>query len=343
MTDSQPKVSVIIPVYNTAPYLRRCLDSVCGQTLRDIEIICVNDGSTDGSPEILREYAAQDARVRVIDFAGNKGVSIARNTGMDAARGEYIGFVDSDDYIDPYFFDKLYANASKMGAYIVKGKIQWRVEDGEIQMPSIHSEVLRDKMNFSSEFSTSIYRTSFIRDNGIIFPLNITNGEDLAFLAKAVCLAPAVETVDDVIYHYCKRSDSADTKMYTLEQLHSVFKAQEDVILFLNARDICEADVVKIYARYIERSCVLWHLVEPESKERALVDGVTHAVRLYKMFPNKKALSDQLITLNFASRLGLLEAGNVTSFVGSIKQFFTPQKRIFSNLRSRVQCARLKK
>ena len=95
-----PKVSVVIPVYNVAPYLRECLDSVVGQTLQNIEIICVNDGSTDSSPAILEEYAAKDSRF-VIVHQENAGVSAARNRGMDLAKGEYLQFVDSDDVAEP--------------------------------------------------------------------------------------------------------------------------------------------------------------------------------------------------------------------------------------------------
>ena len=99
-----PKVSVIIPIYNTEKYLRKCLDSVCNQTLSDIEIICVNDCSTDNSLEILEEYASKDNRIKLIDFKENKGAAVARNAGIDEAKGEYIGFVDSDDFVDETMF-----------------------------------------------------------------------------------------------------------------------------------------------------------------------------------------------------------------------------------------------
>lgn len=95
-----PKVSVIIPVYNVEKYLGECLDSVLRQTLKDIEIICVDDGSTDGSPKMLAEYAAKDSRIRIITQP-NGGLSAARNAGMDAANGKYIYFLDSDDWIVP--------------------------------------------------------------------------------------------------------------------------------------------------------------------------------------------------------------------------------------------------
>ena len=100
------KVSVIIPVYNVDKYLEECLQSVCSQTLKDIEIICINDGSTDKSGQILKDFAKKDKRIILIEQE-NRGVSIARNNGLKAARGEYIGFVDSDDCIDPDFYEKL--------------------------------------------------------------------------------------------------------------------------------------------------------------------------------------------------------------------------------------------
>ncbi len=96
----RPSISIIVPVYNVEPYLRECLDSVVNQTLREIEIVCVDDASTDGSPAILKEYAAKDERIRVISFPENRSLSQARKDGVLAATGEYILFLDADDYLD---------------------------------------------------------------------------------------------------------------------------------------------------------------------------------------------------------------------------------------------------
>lgn len=117
MTD----VSVIVPVYNTAPYLRRCLDSLTAQTLNDIEILAVDDASTDGSAAILREYAEQDSRIRVVTHARNLGLHLARMTGVDAASGAYVGYVDSDDYVAPAMFERLHRLAIEHGADTVRG------------------------------------------------------------------------------------------------------------------------------------------------------------------------------------------------------------------------------
>lgn len=104
MPHEKPLISVIIPVYNTEAYLERCLVSVLSNTYRDLEVICINDGSTDGSLEILNAFARQDERVTVIDKK-NGGLSAARNDGLRRATGEWIAFIDSDDWIHPRYFE----------------------------------------------------------------------------------------------------------------------------------------------------------------------------------------------------------------------------------------------
>ena len=113
------KVSIIIPVYNVERYLPKCLDSVINQTLRDIEIICIDDCSTDGSYEILQEYASKDDRIIVLKQETNQGQGVARNRGIDIAKGEYIGFVDPDDWIELDMYEKMYNQAKNLNSEIV--------------------------------------------------------------------------------------------------------------------------------------------------------------------------------------------------------------------------------
>ena len=105
-----PKVSVIVPAYNVESFIEKCLTTLVLQTLKDIEIIVINDGATDSTPEIISEFAAIDSRIKVINKQ-NGGLSSARNAGLEVARGEYIGFVDSDDWVDEDFYEKLYTTA----------------------------------------------------------------------------------------------------------------------------------------------------------------------------------------------------------------------------------------
>ena len=114
------KLSIIVPVFNTEKYLSECLNSLINQTLKSIEIICVDDGSTDNSLSILEKFHSKDERVKII-HQGNFGVSVARNNGIAMAQGEYIGFVDSDDWVDADFFEKLYNASQKFGAEVVAG------------------------------------------------------------------------------------------------------------------------------------------------------------------------------------------------------------------------------
>ena len=116
-----PLITVIVPVCNVAKYLRRCLDSVISQTYQNLEIICVDDGSTDHSSEICEQYALKDERVKVF-HQENQGVSAARNKGLDMVAGEYITFVDSDDYIQSDMLERLYSELSKSEAsYVICG------------------------------------------------------------------------------------------------------------------------------------------------------------------------------------------------------------------------------
>ena len=116
------KVSVIVPVYNVEKFLKRCLDSIINQTLKDIEIICIYYNSNDKTLEILEQIASKDSRITVI-MQRTKGQAGARNEGTDIATGEYIGFVDSDDWIDLDFYEKLYNSAKKYDADIAVGSI----------------------------------------------------------------------------------------------------------------------------------------------------------------------------------------------------------------------------
>ncbi len=115
---NEPIISVIIPVYNTEEYLPRCLDSILNNTYKNLQVICVNDGSVDNSLRILNEYASKDSRVLVIDKE-NEGVSVARNVGLEYAQGEYISFIDSDDWIHNNYFELLYKESIKNSVDVI--------------------------------------------------------------------------------------------------------------------------------------------------------------------------------------------------------------------------------
>ena len=125
------KISVLIPVYNVERYLSDCLNSILRQSLKDIEIICINDGSTDKSSEILYQYANRDNRIRIIDKE-NGGYGSAMNCGLKAAQGEYIGVVESDDFISPLMFERLYYEAKRNDAEVVKSNYWMHNDQGDV-------------------------------------------------------------------------------------------------------------------------------------------------------------------------------------------------------------------
>jgi glycosyltransferase involved in cell wall biosynthesis len=228
-------VSVIIPVWNAEPYLRRCLDSVINQTLRDIEIICVNDGSTDGSLEILNEYAARDSRMRVVSLAKNSGESVARNTGLAMVRGEYTGFVDNDDAVDLDFYEKLYDKAKETDADIVKGSRLQIDYDGKINEININKLVSKNKAYFFSQWWTAIYKTSLIKNNNITFPNDIIVGGDSVFQVNAVIYANTVEIINNIFYHYYRRKDSGNAQVLIPEKVFSYIRAMISIIKLINS------------------------------------------------------------------------------------------------------------
>ena len=220
-----PKVSVIVPVYNTEKYLEKCLDSLTGQTLKDIEIICVNDCSTDNSLAVLQKYALSDDRIKVIDFKENKGAAIARNTGIDAATGDYIGFVDSDDFVDLDFYEKLYNKAVETGADAVKGKLYlFNIQKQEKYLEpwiDINDDVKKHLAYFYFTFTTAIYKREFINKNAIRFLEELIHFEDPYFTIKAGCYYNKLIIDDTACYYYTNNPESTSRKNITIRHAQS--------------------------------------------------------------------------------------------------------------------------
>lgn len=209
------RVSVVIPVYNIAPHLRQCLDSVADQTLKDLEIICVDDGSTDESPAILREYAQKDARFRVITQA-NAGPGAARNTGMDQAAGEYLIFLDSDDWFERDFLEQMTLRAEEANADVVICKAvefdtntakelpsDWMLKEqylpGEAFRPEEVSEYLF-QFTYGMPWD-KLYRRNWLMTTGIKYP-SLKNSEDLAFVFPALLAAERIAVLRKVMIHH---------------------------------------------------------------------------------------------------------------------------------------------
>lgn len=224
---SNPLVSIILPIYNTAPYLSRCLDSIIGQTYRELEIICVDDGSTDQSGAILDEIKKGEGRLKVI-HTEKRGVSAARNLALASATGDYIGFVDSDDYID----EKMYENLVDLittnnvdfvicGYYMVDEKTITRAVNKE-KVPERQmdrSEALyyiykRDEYKAVAGYLwNKLFRRELIKSKQgkqlIKFDEELDIGEDIVFLAEVCRHVKNVWYTEKALYYYYQRHNSA--------------------------------------------------------------------------------------------------------------------------------------
>lgn len=215
-----PKISVIIPIYNVEKYLKECLDSIVNQTFKDIEIICVDDGSTDESFKILQGYAQKDERIKVIQQE-NLGPAVARNKAIKLAKGEYLSFVDSDDYVDLSFLEKLYS-ASDDGYCDVVATVNVKLVDENLNQKFMNIYTKSKELNFVERANmfiktgvswNKIYKTSFIKKNNIYYQEINSPGEDLYFTVFTLLLANKVKVINDVSYYYRQFSTSRSKEL----------------------------------------------------------------------------------------------------------------------------------
>ena len=219
---SVPLVSVLVPIYNVQRYLEQCLESLCGQTLRQLEIICINDGSTDNSPQIIRRFAQQDQRFVVIDKP-NAGYGHTMNCGLKAAKGEYIGIVESDDYIAPNMFETLYNAAQKSQAQIVKSDffMVWTMPSRRQYFhavpPQLSGKLVRPWQSYQvmqpqPSIWSALYSRRFLEDNSIDF-LETPGAayQDTSFNYMAWAAADRAFLLGDAFLYY--RQDNSESSI----------------------------------------------------------------------------------------------------------------------------------
>jgi glycosyltransferase involved in cell wall biosynthesis len=231
------KVSFIVPVFNCVPYIARCLDSILAQTFADIEIIAVDDGSTDGSGELLGKYADKDTRIKVI-YQPNQGVASARNVGLDVATGEYVAFVDADDYISPRYTEVLYNLAVENGSQLVL------CDFSKVYMSGISEKCqgfVKNKMSGSdtpkqfymlySSSSPTLCNKLFSRNTicqaGVRFCM-LRAAEDWLFCTELSPYIRNVSLTDESLYFYVQRQNSASHSLDKVDNPYTAVNAFAD-------------------------------------------------------------------------------------------------------------------
>ena len=217
-TSKQISVSVILPVYNVKPYIERCIESLQAQTVADLEFIFVDDCSADGSMAAVESWAAQDGRVRILRNDCNIGAGPSRNRGIEIARGDYLSFVDADDYISPDFYELLHAAACADGEHdIAKGQRATFFEAGSEQgsLPRSINARIRERVDadnplyvaFDDEHQSALYHRSLFANNSIRYGTTALS-EDITFLLKVCSLTEDIVLAEEATYYYRKRDDS---------------------------------------------------------------------------------------------------------------------------------------
>lgn len=238
--NNQVKISIVVPVYNVEKYLKRCLDSLVNQTLKDIEIICVNDGSKDNSLNILEEYAKKDGRIVILNQE-NAGLSAARNTGMNVVKGEYIGFVDSDDWVDLDFYEKLYfaaknndcdiAVADFIREHPTKKKKRLNITKEEI-FEKPEDKYLACKTYREGCVWNKIYRTEFLKRIDLKFVVGMYY-EDRDFTARSLFYSKKLITVPNTYYRYFVNPKSIVKKGINVIQNDHYILVRQQVLDFI--------------------------------------------------------------------------------------------------------------
>ena len=229
MNNTDIKVSVIMPIYNASDYLRPAIDSVIDQTLKEIEIICVDDGSTDSSYELIKEYQKQDSRIRIVTET-NAGPALARNNGIKRARGEYISFLDADDFFEPNLLETLYNAAKEKDLDIVVSDYDIynsKKASFEKAQPAEHEEILSENavtsknehpdhifLSVNGAAWNKLFRRSFVIEKNLQFLPDVKIYEDVYFVATAMSLAERMAKVSKILVHHRIYTNQSRAKMF---------------------------------------------------------------------------------------------------------------------------------
>ncbi len=232
-----PVISVIVPVYNVASYLPSCIESLLGQSYSALEILLIDDGSTDASGRICDEYTAKDSRIRVI-HQKNGGAAAAKNAGLRVASGEYLTFADSDDLVPPDAYEKMISKMKETGAEVVQGSFVNLFTDGQELVPVAPSvdDVERYLVRFTREWTCGLLWNKLYRRelfNGIFFVEgNVIDDE--FFTYRGIMNAKRIVWIHDVVYIYRQRKSSVmrtpeKKKQIVLDQLHFLKRRRRDI------------------------------------------------------------------------------------------------------------------
>ena len=282
----QDLISVVVPVYNCGPYLDACLRSLTAQTWQNWEAILVDDGSTDDSPALCDAWAGREPRVRAL-HQKNRGVSAARNAGMAAARGQYLAFVDADDWVEPEFLQVLRETlgSAQLAVCCVYDPSDWneKVRDETIPLAQFRSTPSRYANPVYTNYPCNkLFLADIIRQNGICFPENVRRCEDANFVADYLLCCKEIAVTTRKLYHYVQREGSAMHSFYEGVCDDEIPLMQKQYELFHGSQLTSAEETAFQNWEYGKVLAILRYIVNYSSKART-----KHYIK--KLFSYKKA------------------------------------------------------
>lgn len=307
-------ISIIIPVHNVEQYLRQCIDSVINQTYKNLEIILVNDGSTDNSGKICDEYAAKDNRIEVI-HKQNGGVSSARNVGLDVATGDYIGFVDSDDYIEQDMYEYLFSINKKNNTSLAVCNFYIVKDENILTSPTIvkHSVLSAEEMlecSFKQLFSWNKLIARKLFEN-LRFPEDVGYGEDMAVCMNLFIRAEKISYGKKTKYFYIQRKNSAvHTQQWDVKSL-GYFKSTDIILEYAKKKNLNNLQkLIKFSqtnkAMYFLKYCLITEPIDYKSAEllkNYLKKNLKNLLINKVKFTKKIFVIISFININLASKI----------------------------------------
>lgn len=268
LAKDEVKLSIVVPCCNVEKYLEQCLESIVNQTLKNIEILCINDGSKDATLSIIEKYKKNDSRIKIIDKS-NSGYGDSMNKGFALASGQYIGIVESDDFIEPTMFETLYNIAIKYDADVVKSNFWFYWSNPEKN--ELHEYFKKEECNVvikPSEYDkgslfgrkpsiwSAIYKRSFIEKNSISFlPTPGASYQDTSFTFKVYSLAERMVCLYDAFLHY--RQDNENSSINNADKkAHCVFDEYEEIEKYINSHPTDKKKLLPIYGRIFYDTCI---------------------------------------------------------------------------------------
>jgi len=337
------KISVIIPVYNKEKYIKKCLESLINQTLTEIEIICINDGSTDDSLRIIEEYSKQDSRIKVFSQE-NKGPGHARNQGLKYSKGEYIAFIDADDWIEIDSLELLYDNAKKYDSELVFFNAIEHLPNNQLNKRTYFPEDIEGVFNYKNKkdivmnnfliVCTKLHKFSFLKENDIQFS-DSELFEDVFFHIKSTINAEKITYVNKYFYNYrrteknTRQSDSikSNKSFIFLDTINEI----KLLLIEKNAYEILEDNFIKFKLTELNNlfnnvdtlyKKDFYNLIKNDFNNNPIKESSLNKLpidkkKFYKEIIESKNYEEYAITINSGK-----DVKKINKIINKIKRFF---------------------